>query len=86
MKVLRRRENGRRPVKDGAASNRAQLGRTEDTRKDMKETGNKHFSEDFILNREESNGTQLDNRGNRGDLRKQPHNTTPEGHRKEARG
>jgi hypothetical protein len=44
MKVLRRRENGRRPVKDGAASDRAQLGRTEDTGKDMKKAGNKHFS------------------------------------------
>ncbi len=44
MKILCRRENGRRPVKDGAASDRAQLGRTEDTGKNMKEAGNKHFS------------------------------------------
>jgi hypothetical protein len=44
MKVLRRRENGRRPIEDGAATYGAQLGRTEDTGKNMKETGNKHFS------------------------------------------
>jgi hypothetical protein len=62
MKILRRRENRRRPIKNGAASNRAQLGRTEDTRKDMKEAGNEHFGKDFILHREKGNRTQLDDR------------------------
>jgi hypothetical protein len=44
VKVLCRRKNRRRPIKNGAASDRAQLGRTEDTRENMKEAGNKHFS------------------------------------------
>jgi hypothetical protein len=44
VKILGRRKNRRRPIKNGAASDRTQLGRTEDTREDMKEAGNKHFS------------------------------------------
>ncbi len=44
VEVLGRREDRRRPIKNGAATDRAQLGRTEDTREDMKEAGNKHFS------------------------------------------
>jgi hypothetical protein len=44
MKVLGRRKDRLRPIKNGAASDRTQLGRTEDTREDMKEEGNKHFS------------------------------------------
>ncbi len=51
VKVLGRREDRRRPIKNGAASDRAQLGRTEDARENMKEAGNKHLSKDFVLNR-----------------------------------
>jgi hypothetical protein len=43
VKVLGRRENRRRPIENGAASDRTQLGRTEDTREDVKKAGNKHF-------------------------------------------
>ncbi len=44
VKVLCRREDRRRPIKNGAASDRAQLGCTEDTGENMKEASNKHFS------------------------------------------
>jgi hypothetical protein len=43
VKILCHRENRRRPIKDGATSDGAQLSCTEDTREDMKEAGNKHF-------------------------------------------
>jgi hypothetical protein len=58
----------------------AELGPTEDTRKDMKEAGNKHFCKDFVLNREEGNGTKLDNSGNCRNLWEKMHNTAPKGY------
>ncbi len=41
----------------------------------MKELGNKHFDEDFVLNGKKGNGTELDNNGDRGIIEKEKHHT-----------
>jgi hypothetical protein len=86
VELLGGRQDRCHPIKDIAASDGAELSRTENTGKDMKETSDKHFAKDFILNREEDNRTKLDNYGNRKNLWEDMHNNTPKGYQQEARG
>jgi hypothetical protein len=79
MKIFGGGQDCRSLVKDGTASDRAKLCRAEDTRKDLKEVGNKHFGKDFVFNREKGDRTKLSNGRNRGNLRKGTHNTAPKG-------
>ncbi len=86
VELLVGRQDRCHPIKDRAASDEAELSRTEDTGKDMKEASDKHFAKDFILNREEDNRTKLDNCGNCKNLWEDMHINTPKEYQQEARG
>jgi hypothetical protein len=78
------REDGGRPVMNGAASDGAQLSGLQDRGQERKEASHKHLGQQLVVRVEKSDWPQLQGHGHPRDLGEQPHYSMAKGRGEEA--